>query len=283
MGALDSAVKGVVAALAVVGLLLVGLWLFVRGGVYDVAATSPHLQPVHSLLETTMRHAVRRRARGIDVPAIEGSRIATDGAACYRLHCLQCHGGPGMAPGPMGRSMQPLPGPLVGAAQEWRAAEIYWITRHGIKLTGMPAWQNRLRDPELWAVVFFVLQMADVTPMAFRQVMGDSAGLHCPDAGDGESAGAALGNPARGRAALPRYGCNGCHQIPGVVGSAVNVGPPLAGFGRRTLLPGGLPNEPDTLARWLRDPQQFDPRSAMPALGVSADDARDIAAYLGRL
>lgn len=287
MGGPRRAVNRLAAALvvsAVLGLLLGGALLFVRSGVYDVAATSPHLQPVHALLGATMHHAVRRRARGIAVPPVEPNRVATVGAACYRQHCLQCHGGPGVAPGPIGLSMQPLPGPLVTAARDWQAAEVYWITRHGIKLTGMPAWQHRLREPELWAVVYFVQQMADVTPVAFRQVMADTAGLHCPGAGDGELVDpAAPGDRERGRAALSQYGCNGCHQIPGVVGSAVQVGPPLAGFGHRTLLPGGVPNNADNLARWLREPQRFDPRSAMPALGVSARDARDIAAYLGRL
>lgn len=87
----------------------------------------------------------------------------------------------------------------------------------------------------------------------------------------------------RGRAALQQHGCHGCHAIPGVVGSDRALGPPLAGFGRRTLIAGRLPNTPDNLVAWIRAPQEIDRQSAMPALGVTQADASDMAAYLRRL
>ncbi|MBL8286935.1 MAG: c-type cytochrome [Rubrivivax sp.] len=273
----------------------------VRAGLYDVAATKPHLQPVFSLLETAVKHSVRRRARDIavprraaDAPGADGALAARRGAACYRVHCLQCHGGPGVAPEPMSLGMQPLPPPLVAAAAQWKPAELYWITRHGLKMTGMPAWQHRLGEADLWAVVFFVEQLATFTPDDFAATLAAAGHERC-DVPEGTVAaspllaasaagGAAAGPDAeRGRLAMAQYGCNGCHTIPGVTSAQPQVGPPLAGFARRTQLPGGLANTAQNLERWLRDPRGVDAHTAMPALGLSAADARDIVAYLTRL
>lgn len=66
-------------------------------------------------------------------------------------------------------------------------------------------------------------------------------------------------------------------------GADVHVGPPLDGFGRRTLIAGRLPNTPESLVRWLQDPQAVKPGSAMPALGVSDAHAREMAACLSTL
>ena len=90
----------------------VGAWL-VFGGGYDVSATGGHLQPVHTVLERTMNASVRRQARALEPPALPTDTTIRRGAACYRDHCVQCHGAPGVAPAAIGQGMQPLPGPLI--------------------------------------------------------------------------------------------------------------------------------------------------------------------------
>jgi cytochrome c len=84
----------------------------------------------------------------------------------------------------------------------------------------------------------------------------------------------------RGKDRIEYYGCGACHTIPGVRAATAKVGPPLEAFGRRATVAGMLPNTPDALARWIRDPQGFVPGNDMPNLDVSRRDARDIAAYL---
>jgi cytochrome c len=88
------------------------------------------------------------------------------------------------------------------------------------------------------------------------------------------------GDAHRGPALIKSLGCAGCHTVPGVRGATGNVGPPLTRFGDRTYVAGMLRNTPDNLIRWIRDPQGVVPGNAMPNMGVSAADARDIAAYL---
>lgn len=88
------------------------------------------------------------------------------------------------------------------------------------------------------------------------------------------------GEPARGRIELRSYGCSSCHTIPGVPGAHANVGPSLQAVGSRTYLAGELPNNPDNMIRWIRYPHSVEPKTAMPDMGVSEADARDIVAYL---
>jgi cytochrome c2 len=100
--------------------------------------------------------------------------------------------------------------------------------------------------------------------------------------GDIERTAAAMtgGSPSRGKEIISRYGCESCHSIPGVAGARGQVGPPLDGIASRTYLAGRLPNTPENLLRWIRDPQGIEPGTAMPVLGVTERDGRDIAAYL---
>jgi cytochrome c2 len=88
------------------------------------------------------------------------------------------------------------------------------------------------------------------------------------------------GDPDAGRAALMRRPCKGCHEIPGIPGAKGKVGPPLTGFSGRAYIGGRLENTPDNLVSWIVDPHATDPQTAMPATGVGAREAHDIAAYL---
>jgi cytochrome c len=88
------------------------------------------------------------------------------------------------------------------------------------------------------------------------------------------------GDPEQGRLLLRQFGCGGCHRIPGVADAQGNVGPPLDGVAKRVYLGGILPNRPESMTRWIRAPQAFDPHTAMPDLGVSEEHARDMVAYL---
>ncbi|GAC1435157.1 MAG: hypothetical protein NVSMB68_07470 [Thermoanaerobaculia bacterium] len=93
----------------------------------------------------------------------------------------------------------------------------------------------------------------------------------------------AAGNPDRGRQLITQYGCPSCHTIPGIKGPKGVVGPPLDGIGARPFIAGKVQNTPANLTSWLQNPQAFDPGNAMPNLGVTPGDARDITAYLDNL
>lgn len=241
--------------------------IIVRAGWYDVSAIVQHWQPVYSLTEYTVKKSVERRAKGSVAPVPSPDSVLR-GEQIYQTHCLECHGGPGISPGDIGKSMQPAPGPLVIAARRWRREEMYWIIQNGIKMTGMPAWEYRLSEADIWATVAYL----DSLP--YKQ-----AKLQSGDLPERASQGYP-GNALRGRIALTQYACASCHRIPGIPGSDVHVGPGLDQYAERRYIAGYLPNSAENLAFWIRFPQHVKPLSAMPEMGVSDADARDMAAYL---
>lgn len=263
-------------------------------GDYDVSATSAHTRPVYMLLEFAMRRSVRARAASVDVPALNEPSQVARGAACFRDACVQCHGGPGVAPEPFAMGMQPLPGPLMDAARRWDAAELYWITRHGIKMSGMPPWAYRLSESDLWAVVAFLERLPALSTRQYAAAVAGhpegscQAGQTCEEGGCPPTLTGTQPPPvpglqtprAQAQLLLRQYACIGCHQIPGVVGSPAHVGPPLDDLSQRALIAGRLPRSEAALVRWIRFPRQVDPHTAMPDMGVSEDHARAMAAYL---
>jgi cytochrome c2 len=88
------------------------------------------------------------------------------------------------------------------------------------------------------------------------------------------------GDAHRGRQLIQQYRCGACHTIPGVEDANGLVGPPLLWWGRRTYIGGELPNKPENLVRWLESPKSVEPGTAMPTLGLTEQQARDVAAYL---
>jgi cytochrome c2 len=88
------------------------------------------------------------------------------------------------------------------------------------------------------------------------------------------------GNPAKASLLVTRYGCAGCHTIPGLPAADGKVGPPLGGLRQRVFIAGVLPNSADNLINWIVDPRAYSPRSAMPVTGISKAEARDVAAWL---
>jgi cytochrome c1 len=88
------------------------------------------------------------------------------------------------------------------------------------------------------------------------------------------------GNPYRGKLLIQQYGCGGCHEIPGVDGANAVVGPPLTHIANRVYIAGKVANTPQNMQLWIINPQRIDPKNAMPNLGVTSPDSRDITAYL---
>ncbi|MBL0420775.1 c-type cytochrome [Ramlibacter sp. AW1] len=284
-----------IALLALVVCVVAGLVLVVQLGVYDVAATHQHLAPVYKLLHHAMARSVQARADQAPPADLDEPSRVEQGAVLYQGHCLQCHGAPGVPPEPFALGLRPKPVNLVPAAREWTAGEIFWTIKHGIKMTGMPGWKYRMADADIWSVVGFVRAMAVLSPNEYAAMMRRLPEHRHPMMASGETASAArqaraepaaaqlptsLGSVAEGRLKIDAFLCATCHVIPGVVGAGFHVGPPLAGVGQRAFIAGVVPNQPENLVRFLLNPPAVAPGTAMPPLGLSEEDARDIAAFL---
>jgi mono/diheme cytochrome c family protein len=264
------------ALLALLAATAAGAALVMYAGWYNISADQ-HLAPTFHVLDFALRRAVRQHARDIAAPSLDDPAKRQRGLALYRAHCVRCHGAPGVAPEPFALGMTPAPAMLAHTAREWTPAELYWVVKRGIKMTGMPAWEYRMSEDDLWALVAFLVELPLLSPARYRA-------MEAPAHEREEHAQPARKPDAkRGRTAIDHYACVTCHRIPGVVGDNAPVGPPLEGIGARRYIAGVLPNTTENMARWLRNPHAIDRDSAMPDLGVTERDARDMAAYLDTL
>jgi mono/diheme cytochrome c family protein/cytochrome c2 len=269
-------------AAVIVALALAAAFLFVFFGVYNVAATSPHWQPVYWLIETTAVRSISWRARHIAVPDLSQPAQAMRGLTLFNEHCVLCHGAPGVAPHDFAKGLAPGAPPLAQTGRDWQPQELYWAIRHGIKMTAMPAWEFRLNDSDLWALVAFLRVLPRLSPAEYRALLPSR-----PEASKPKAESSAVAELPRapadaggGKTAFHQYACHMCHQAPGISGPQAQVGTPLHGLAKRRYIAGVLENTPENMMLWIRHPQAVKPFSAMPDLGVTAAHARDIVAFL---
>ena len=266
-------------AIAAVILLILAA-VFVASGVYDIAATEQHTPPVYWVIEATMRQSIRFHARDIVAPRLDDTDRVRVGRSLYARNCARCHGAPGVAPESFALGLTPSPANLAYAAREWPAKQLFWTIRRGLKMTGMPAWEFRLNDEQIWSLVAYLQVMPTESPSDYRAATTRAERETDQAVTQPESQVADTVDPRRGIVALRQYGCATCHRIPGVVGADTSVGPPLGHLAQRRFIAGAVANDTQGLMRWLRDPQALHAGSAMPDLGVTERDARDMAAYL---
>jgi mono/diheme cytochrome c family protein len=253
--------------------------VFMYSGIYNVATASQHTRVVYWTLEEGKRASVRRHAAGIVAPPAFDEGMLRKGAHCFHVNCVQCHGGPGQAPADFAGGLLPGAKSLVQAGRELPIEQVYWITRNGIRLTAMPAWEFRLDDRELWAVAAFVHQeLPQLDVDQYRERVAAAGAEQCQ-----RPAASAPPDAERGLTAMTQYGCQNCHIIPGITGPAIHVGPSLRQFAKRPLIAGTFPNTPENVVRWLREPQSLRPRTLMPDLDVTEQHALDMRAYLATL
>jgi mono/diheme cytochrome c family protein len=144
-------------------LLILGGGVFLYSGLFNVAATDKHSPAVHWLLEQTRLRSIKTHAAGIHAPAgLDYPEKVLAGSDHFAAHCAICHGAPGVPKGDIGQGLYPEPPNLAQAAGRYSPTELFWILKNGIKMTGMPAWNDH-DDEELWAVVAFLEKLPGMT------------------------------------------------------------------------------------------------------------------------
>ena len=173
--------RTVLASLFIAALLIVlGAGAVIYAGMYDVAATSSHWRMTAWLLANARMRSIKAQAAAIQVPpALDDPAKALIGVTHYAAHCAVCHGAPGVPKGDIGRGRYPPPPDLAKTAALYTPAELFWIVKHGIKMTGMPAWGDHT-DDELWATVAFVEKLPGMSEQDYAGLMmaGMAHGRH---------------------------------------------------------------------------------------------------------
>jgi mono/diheme cytochrome c family protein len=162
-------------ALPVIAAAAGGLWL--RSGLYDIGADAPHTAAVTAALETLRERSISRHAAGIAVPPLDNPARIAEGASEYAEMCAGCHLAPGMAETEIRAGLYPQPPKL---ADPWpnNPAEQFWVLKHGIKLTAMPAWGPTHDDQTLWAIVAFLQKIQTLTPQQYAQMTAGAGQEH---------------------------------------------------------------------------------------------------------
>lgn len=259
---------------------------FVYSGLYDMAAIHPHSRLVRPMLLTLKRNAVQFHARDLEPPDLTGPQLIKRGFALYRQNCVTCHGAPGEARSRVGMGLNPNPPPLEKAADEWTPAEIGWIITNGLKMAGMPGFALGEEPDDIWALTAFVLRMHTLTPSEYRKMLAATQGegseerVQWTAPEEGWTTLREKGDEDLGRKLIREFGCGSCHQIPGVSGARGTVGPRLDDWPERHYIAGALVNYPNSLVKWIMDPQQVEPGTVMPDLDVTEEEAWNIARYL---
>ena len=157
--------------LSAASVLIAGL-VIVYGGFFNVAATDRDWPLTSWAFETARMRSIRAHARGIAVPPdLDDPARLPIGTEHFAAHCAVCHGAPGVPKGDIAEGMNPAPPDLAGAAQHYSHAELFWIIRHGIKMTGMPAWPDH-SDDEIWAIVAFLKKLgAGMTEQQYGELI----------------------------------------------------------------------------------------------------------------
>lgn len=167
--------------------------------------------------------------------------------------------------------LSPLADQQLGGIIMWIPGSIPYV------IAGLVLFARWLRESETRSVRHYAAVMSPRTLVLLIAVITLTS---CDRASGDDRFQITNADPGRGRDAIRRYGCGSCHTIPGVAGARGMVGPPLGQVSQRVFIAGVLPNQPDNMIRWIENPPGIDAKTAMPNLGVTARDARDIASYL---
>lgn len=148
----------------------IGALLFAWSGLYNVSASSGHFAITRWFLNFTMRNSVKTHAMGIEVPALDDPVLVNRGAGHYATGCEPCHGGPGIERDRLLVEMVPPPPPLESHIPQWRVNELFWLVKHGLKYTAMPAWTAPTRDDEVWAMTAFLRRLPQMMPQDYHKL-----------------------------------------------------------------------------------------------------------------
>ena len=166
--------------------LAAGVGAYVWSGLYDIGADAPHWKPTHALLETLRDRSIQMHARNLAMPDLDDTQRILKGAGQYAAMCTGCHLAPGMRDSEIRPGLYPRPPNLSQRRIDPRVA--FWVIKHGIKMSAMPAWGGSHDDATIWSMVAFLRKLPDMTPAQYKAIVAKAPPDDDMDAGDGHPA-----------------------------------------------------------------------------------------------
>ena len=154
---------------AVLAVGVIGATLFVESGFYNIGADDHHTKIVLAMIEQLRERSIGVRARAVEVPPLEDPKRVMAGAQSYAALCVGCHLAPGVTKSDIRPGLYPHP-PNLAQEDTKDTQRAFWIIKHGIKMSAMPAWGKSLDDAKVWDIVAFVRKMPDMTPETYQEL-----------------------------------------------------------------------------------------------------------------
>ena len=254
----------IAAIMAVLGL---GGFLVAASGIIPINASSGHWPITHWFLQFSKERSVATHSVAIKSPPLDEPWLVLKGAGHYEIGCRPCHGSPEQHHPRIAQRMLPPPPYLAQTISKWEREELFYIVKHGLKFTGMPAWPSPQRDDEVWAMVAFLAAFPELDAEQYRRLV------------NGESRAIAKDIPLTALEASKKLdqpitaSCDRCHGADGL-GRGIAAFPKLAGQS-----PGYLVASLDAFASGERHSGIMEPIAA----ALSSQQIRKLARHYGKM
>ena len=247
--------------LVLLALLAIGGLLMAASGIIPIKASSGHWAITEAFLQFSKSRSLATHTLGLELPPLAEPQLVLKGGGHYESGCRPCHGSPELRRSPVARAMLPPPPDLVALVLRRDPEELFYVVKHGIKLTGMPGWPAPGRDDEVHAVVAFLLQLPTLDAEQYRAIVhGPSLPLERLE-------------PSDTAPRIVETSCARCHGTDGD-GRGLGAFPKLAGQRREYQL---------AALDAFADDQRHSGIMQPIAAGLRAEERRALAEYYARL
>lgn len=144
-------------------------WIFIWSGAYNIGADSHHWPVTVRVIDALRDHSIAQRDGNVTVPNLDDPALIKEGAGHYAEMCVGCHMAPGMDNSELRTGLYPQPPNLAKIGID-DPAEAFWFIKHGIKMSGMPAWGLTHDDHKIWSMVAFARKLPQMNPAQFKQL-----------------------------------------------------------------------------------------------------------------
>ncbi len=155
-----------------IAVLIVVAMLYYFLGLYNISATKPHLGIANTVFHMIAERSIQRNSASLEIPYdVDDEDIYVEGFKEYEQMCVKCHGAPGVEPSPTGKGLFPKPPRFPGEGfDEYSLKDIFWVTKNGVKMTGMPAYGSTHEDETIWAVAIFLDRSRDLSEAEYKKL-----------------------------------------------------------------------------------------------------------------
>ena len=169
--------KPLIITVSILVVLVAGYLIFIYSGIYNISAMTPHSKLTMWMMNTVRNNSIEHNANNnLKTPNLSDTSLVKMGFIHYREMCVGCHGAPGIEQSEIGKGLYPNPPKLSTIVNHWTPQQLFWITKNGLKMTGMPAFAPTHSDDMIWAIVAFTEKLSTLTKEQYQILDNETKG-----------------------------------------------------------------------------------------------------------